>query len=183
MATENVIVNGIRTLDDFKKFHTYHFEKIKRNYVLFTTILTMLLYFIVIQMIFSYVFDFNNVWLLSFVVALILSLLTAAASIFFMKVAVNYRSVSEYKSDPTLQYEIIYHFSKDVIKQEKGRSIEYFKWNEIFSVNEHQDMYLLYVSKYKASIVAKRFFETRDEEELFKLLVSNNIPASKVNWI
>lgn len=100
-----------------------------------------------------------------------------------MKIVLYYRSTSEYKSDTQIKSEITYIFSGENIYQKKGKSNAHFEWNDIISVYEHQDMYLLYVSKYKAIIVPKRFFVAEGQEELFKQIVSNNITTPKVKWL
>lgn len=82
-----------------------------------------------------------------------------------------------------MRSEITYIFGDDGIHQKRINSNSYYDWDDIRSIYEYRDMYLLYVSKYNAIILPKRFFETENKRDLFKKVVCDNVATQKVKWL
>ncbi|WP_079478882.1 YcxB family protein [Halobacillus salinus] len=178
---EHVIVSGVFRVEDVREYHAAHLWKLK--WLSFTAIflLSTLTIFSVIHFTYLDLF-FNTLWSMQLGIAVGVSLIPASLTLITSKIALNHRSASEYKSDPTLRSAITYTFGEEAIKQEKGESTSYFGWNDILSVQEHRGMYLLYLSKYKAIVLPKRFFETEAQQDSFQDVVASHVDASKLNW-
>ncbi|WP_420796986.1 YcxB family protein [Alkalihalobacterium alkalinitrilicum] len=67
--------------------------------------------------------------------------------------------------------------------QQAGRSNNFFDWSDIHFEREYEMMFLLYISKHKAIILPKRFFELNDDIDLFKIIVSKHVETNKIKFI
>ncbi|WP_216828089.1 YcxB family protein [Alkalihalobacterium elongatum] len=68
------------------------------------------------------------------------------------------------------------------MSQQTGKSNNFFDWRDIHLAREYEKMFLLYISKHKAIILPTRFFESKDNLDLFKIIVSNNIEPNKIKF-
>ncbi|SFE28075.1 YcxB-like protein [Lentibacillus persicus] len=180
--SENVSVRGTLSFEDIKEFQIHHLKFL--GIIAFITIFVLFtpLLFIAMRIIFLDILRVNLLFI-QVVLALILSLIAATLMYFWFRLVIRFRSTSEYKSDQQIRSEVIYTFCDDGINQKRSNSNIYYEWDDVISIYEHQNMYLLYVSKFKAIILPKRFFETEDQKELFKQVVCKNITTQKTKWL
>lgn len=82
-----------------------------------------------------------------------------------------WRSTKEYNSDQLIQREIHYTFNENGIIQQNGRSCSHIEWNDVRKGYEHPDMYLLYLSRNKAIMLPKDFFDDGEQRSSFRLLL------------
>ncbi|WP_083270565.1 YcxB family protein [Bacillus marinisedimentorum] len=54
------------------------------------------------------------------------------------------------------------------------------EWGDISVAKEDKDMFRLYVSKNKAIILLKRFFDSNDQKNVFKTLIKKNLESKKI---
>ena len=86
----------------------------------------------------------------------------------------------EYNSDRMIKSELSYTINKEGIKQKIRRSTTYYEWEDIFKVCEKKDMFLVYVSRNKAILLPKRYFNLDDEIVTFKNLVRDRLTEKKI---
>lgn len=86
----------------------------------------------------------------------------------------------EYNSDRMIKSELSYTINKEGIKQKIRRSTTYYEWEDIFKVCEKRDMFLVYVSRNKAILLPKRYFNLDDEIVTFKNLVRDRLTEKKI---
>ncbi|BCB05222.1 YcxB family protein [Bacillus sp. KH172YL63] len=178
-TSKELSVTGTITPKEYKKFHSYHSGKLIKwvvigTYILFFSLLTYLLY------------QPGDIWDYEEMASLLLvnSFLSVCLSFLFFlygKGILFIKASREYKSDQLIKQDISYTFSGDGITQKRGRSVSYIQWKEIVSVREQPSMFLIYLSKSKAIVLPKRFFDSREELEAFKELIEGNVLAKKRN--
>jgi hypothetical protein len=176
-AKRELSVSGTLTSKEYKKFSSFHTGKwiiwfVISTYILFFSLLSYLLYNP------GDIFNFGEMASLLFVSST-LSVLISLLFFLYAKGVIRIKAGREYKSDHLIKNEITYTFSEDGINQKRGRSINYIEWNQIVSIKEYPPMFLIYVSKNKAMVVPKRFFECDEERKLFKKIIKENVTSEK----
>jgi hypothetical protein len=178
-SRKDLTVRGTLTFNEYKKFASFH----SRRWIIWLTLSTFILFF-PLSIYFLYnpgdIFSFEGmaaIFLLSSIFSVIIS------GIFFLyaKAVIRIKATREYKSDQLIKNEFIYTFSEDGINQKRGRSINYIEWNEIVFVREYPPLFLLYISKNKAIVMPRRFFESNEEIKLFKQIIKGNVSSEKNN--
>ncbi|WP_064094146.1 YcxB family protein [Rossellomorea aquimaris] len=170
-------VRGTLTIKEYKKFSSFH----TRGWIKWLVLSTFLLIFPFITYILYNprdIFYFENmaaIFLVSSTVSVSISIL------FFLyaKLIIRIKATREYKSDQLIKNEFTYTFHENGINQKRGRSITYIEWNDIVSIREYPPMFLIYVSKNKAIVIPKRFFELSEEIMLFKKIMNENVASEK----
>ncbi|MGD7044819.1 YcxB family protein [Jeotgalibacillus proteolyticus] len=168
-------VSGTVTKEEFNKYGKYHFELAYR--IIFYSLFIFIFFIFAIPTINMADADF---YIFLFIPYAIFSLLVSFLVVLIGKFTSKIRTSREYNSDQLIQKEITYTFTPKEIQQKFDRSVGYFEWNQIQNVHENKDMFRLYVSKAKAIILPKRFFNSNAEIELLKKLVRDKLDNNKV---
>jgi YcxB-like protein len=176
-AHGDVSVSGTLTSKEYKKFSSFHTNKwvmwfVISTYILFFSLLSYILYSP------GDIFNFGEMASLLFVSSTV-SILIALLFFLYAKGIIRFKAAREYKSDHLIKNEITYTFSENGINQKRGKSINYIDWNEIVFIKEYSPMFLIYVSKNKAIVLPKRFFESDEQIKIFKNMIKENVPLEK----
>ncbi|MDG5471448.1 YcxB family protein [Jeotgalibacillus sp. ET6] len=172
-------VSGTVKKEEFNKYGLYHLKKFHRILFYFLLIFTFLIFAIpTINTIDADLYIYMYIFL--FIPYAIISLIVSLPALFLGKFSSKIKTSREYDSDQLIQKEITYTFSSKEIQQKFDRSVGYFEWNQIQNVYENKDMFRLYVSKAKAIILPKRFFNSDAEIDLLKKLIRDNVDNKKV---
>ncbi|WP_170138910.1 YcxB family protein [Oceanobacillus chungangensis] len=91
-----------------------------------------------------------------------------------------FRTQKEYKSDRLIKSDLSYTINKEGINQKVRKSNNYIEWEDIYKFYEKKDMFLAYVSRNKAIILPKRYFNTYDEIVTLKNLVRERLKEKKI---
>ncbi|MBA2175984.1 YcxB family protein [Halobacillus locisalis] len=166
---KGVSVEGVLSFEEFKTYNHYHTKKLRRGFFIATLILFTLMIFNVI----------DAIWFTQLFWALVFSLIPAGFIVGVMNLGVHRRSSKLYHSDPKLKKTMTYAFREDGIHLTTEKSYNYFEWSDLVSVYEYEEMFVLYVSKTKAIVLPKRFFETEKQQERFNQFVHERITISK----
>jgi predicted membrane protein len=166
LATEeSVHISGKLTLEDFIKYNHYHLKNILKIYFVFCFIIL----FFVFQI------PMSGDVLLIILIAGIPSLLLSSLLYYFAKRLRKHLAVKEYKSDQLIKQKISYTFNRDSVIQHVRQSRSQYEWDDFLKAREHKEIFLLYLSKNKALVLPKRFFQTEAHMRQFKELVSQNM--------
>ncbi|MBM7587638.1 hypothetical protein JOC86_004212 [Bacillus pakistanensis] len=169
---KEILISGTLNYKEFKKYFRYHTRKLVWGYFLFVVVLFLFLFRdSMFEDWFSVVFTLVLSFILSGVFTLIL--------MFLMQMRVR----KEYKSDQLIKNQITYRISDEGIHQKNGRSNAYFEWGNIISAHEHKELFLLYISKNKAVVLPKRYFNSSEEISSFKKVVGKNVLTKKVKMM
>ncbi|SDB89752.1 YcxB-like protein [Pelagirhabdus alkalitolerans] len=171
-TNQELSIKGKLTLEDFKMYNTHHLKKTVRMYF----IICFVAMFAIIHI------PMSGDLFLIFIFAGIPSLIISSLLALFAKTVNKRRAIKEYKSDQLIKHEINYIFSHDGIHQKIRRSNNYYEWNDIQVAIEQKDMFLLYVSKNKAIVLPKSFFESSEKIDLFKKIISEYIETAKIKF-
>ncbi|MUV37875.1 hypothetical protein JNUCC1_01681 [Lentibacillus sp. JNUCC-1] len=177
----SVSAHGALSYEEFKQFQHYHLRLVGLIGSITTFVLFAPILFIMMRIIFSDILGMDLL-LIEAVLAFILSLVGAVLVYLWFKLIIRYRSSSEYKSDQDIRNDVFYTFGDDGIHLNRTNSNKYYDWSDVRSIHELQEMYLLYVSKYKAIILPKRFLETDEQKQLLKQIIRRNITTQKTKW-
>lgn len=176
MTTENkeeVIAKGKLEYTEFKKYTALnHKRKLLFYFVSLFLLGTSLLFYVLYDS-----EDFIYVFLLSLVLALIITVIMTGLFFFLLRVL----SLKDYKSDHMLKKETFYTISKKGISQKTGKSHFLVEWTNIFSIREHKGLFLIYLNKQTALIIPKRYFSSEREIRLFKDIINNNLDSKKIS--
>ncbi|MBU9713977.1 YcxB family protein [Evansella tamaricis] len=172
---QELSIKGTVSLEDFSKYNAYHSKK--STYTYFFIILIG--FWVILFLLELLVPDNLLFYIPKGVLALVISLIT----IFSVKKSLKQRAMKEYESDKRIKNEISYTFSGEGISQQTGRSNNFFEWSDIHLAREYEEMFLLYISKHKAIILPKRFFQLNDDIDLFKIIVTKHIESSKNKFL
>jgi YcxB-like protein len=175
LTEKGLTVNGIVTKEEFNKFGLYHFKR----FHIITFYFLLVVVFLVFAIPTSTMVELD-VYIYFIGLYGVISLVSSLLVLLIGKTAVKVRSSKEYKSDTLIQNNITYTFSEYEIQQTFGRSAGYFEWSNVRSVYEDKDMFRLYVSKSKAMILPKRFFDSDSEIDHFKKLLRDQVDERKV---
>ncbi|USK91834.1 YcxB family protein [Rossellomorea marisflavi] len=179
MLTEKgLTVNGTVTKEEFTTFGLYHFKKFHTITFYFLLVVVFLIFAIPTSTMVEL-----DVYIYFIGLYGVISLVSSLLVLLIGRTAVKVRTSKEYKSDPLIQNKITYTFSENEIKQTFGRSAGYFEWSNLRSVHENKDMFRLYVSKSKAIILPKRFFDSSSEIDQFKKLLRDQVDERKVKFM
>ena len=122
--------------------------------------------------------NFHSVIVFSSLFSVITSvLLISAIRIFNMRFAVK-----EYKSEPSIKGEMTYISSDEGIRLKCESSDAFFKWEEIQKAILVRDMFILYVTIMKAIVIPTRFFDSEEDIDLFKNIISENMDTTKIKF-
>ncbi|KGP73376.1 YcxB family protein [Pontibacillus yanchengensis] len=168
--TNEVKVNGILERKEYITHNLYH---TKKSRILLSSLSLIMFGFLFSNAVSG---DFFSVVFISLFIASFFS----GALYLLTTVGIKIRSSREYKSDPIIQREITYHFTDDGINQYLGRSTTYLEWKEVLSIYEHKEMFQLYISKNKAIVLPKRYFQSSDEVNQFKHIIHQHAHTNKV---
>ncbi|NQD68452.1 YcxB family protein [Bacillus haikouensis] len=170
-------VSGTLTAKEYKKFSSFHTSR----WILWITISTYIVFFpwlIYILYKPGDIFNFGDMAAVLLISSTV-SVCIAVMIFLYAKVIIRVKATREYKSDQLIKNELIYTFSDTGIHQKRGRSINDIDWNEIAAIKEHHSMFLIYVSRNKAMIIPKRFFESDEEIKQFKKMINKNVTSEK----
>ncbi|WP_423190444.1 YcxB family protein [Alkalibacterium sp. f15] len=109
------------------------------------------------------------------------ALLLSGLLYLFSKQLKKRQSIEEYKSDQLIKQMVNYTFDADGMTQLIKSSNNQYEWDDFFKARENKAMFLLYLSKNKALILPKRFFDSQKQIDTFKHLVSENINKFEMN--
>lgn len=165
-----VTATGTLTFKDYLKHNQYHQRKIVIGY--FITALLVLTYMCTRL--------FSGDWILIVPISFIIALIISGFFTLILIIGLRIRIRREYNSDQLIKSELTYIFDHIGITQKVRRSTSSLDWNDILVAHEHYEMFRLYISKNKAFLIPKRFFETKKDIILFKKLIVNNMNANKV---
>lgn len=154
-------VSGLLTLDDYKQYTRYH-TKVRQ-------LISFLIIFVVLILVNLRNLDTLDIATIFFV--FIFSVIFSGLLLLYMRFITMWRFTKEYKSDQLIQREIHYTFNEDGVIQQNGRSRSYIEWHDIRKGYEHPDMYLLYLSKNKAIVLPKDFFDDGEHRRNFRSLL------------
>lgn len=167
---ENIHVSGKLTMKDFIKYNHYHLGRLLKVYFVFCFIILFLIFQI----------PMSGDFMLIVLFAGGPSLLLSGMLYYFAKLTRRHQAVKEYKSDQLIKHTISYTFDSTGIKQNVRKSNNQYEWADFLKAREHKEMFLLYLSKNKAIVLPKRFFQTDDWMERFKTLVSQNMSETEL---
>ncbi|UCZ53515.1 YcxB family protein [Bacillus shivajii] len=167
---EEVTVSGALKLDDLLHHNRYHNKKFVLGYFLFAFILMFILSANAI----------TGSLILVVIINGFIALLVAGTVTFIFIFLLRLKVSKEFKSDQMIKSEMTYTVNEEGINQTLKRSNTHYEWTDILSVYEQDVLFQLYVSKNKAILLPKRFFETKQERELFKDIVTRYITTKKV---
>ncbi|KSU63674.1 hypothetical protein AS034_05350 [[Bacillus] enclensis] len=176
-TSRELSVRGTLTAKEYKKFSSFHTSR----WILWITISTYIVLFlglIYIQYNPGDIFNFGDMAAILLISSTVSVCITALIFL-YAKVIIRVKATREYKSDQLIKNELIYTFSDTGIIQKRGRSISAIDWNEIVSIKEFAPMFLIYVSRNKAMVIPKRFFESDEKIKLFKKMINENVTAEK----
>lgn len=88
-----------------------------------------------------------------------------------------------YRSDKLVQKMQNYTINNTGIKIESESITGILKWDEVFRVDESKYSFLIYLSRIKALMLPKKFFESDEKMILFRNIVVSNMPGKKVRFI
>jgi hypothetical protein len=170
-------VSGTLTAKEYKKFSSFHTSR----WILWITISTYIVFFPwLIYILYNPgdIFNFGDMAAILLISSTV-SVFIAIIIFLYAKIIIRVKATREYKSDQLIKNEFIYRFSANGIHQKRGRSINVINWKEIVSIKEFSPMFLIYVSRNKAMVIPKRFFESKEEINLFKKMVNENAMQEK----
>ncbi|MBE7383832.1 MAG: YcxB family protein [Leptolyngbya sp. SIO1E4] len=93
--------------------------------------------------------------------------------LFVLVLLLNMKRV--FKSNRLINSQISGYVHRKGLKLNSKYSKSEYSWEAFISYRELQDLLLLYVANNQAFLFPKRFFETEDDWEIFKLIVTNKI--------
>ncbi|SFC69199.1 YcxB-like protein [Alkalibacterium subtropicum] len=171
MTTEEIIqISGKLTLEDFIKYNHYHLGKLLKVYF----VLCFIVLFFVFQI------PMSGDIILIILISGIPSLLLSSLLYYFAKRTRRHFAVREYKSDQLIKLTISYTFKQEGVTQVVRKSQNQYEWTDFLKAREHKEMYLLYLSKNKAMVLPKRFFQTEDQMRRFKSLIVQNLSQTEL---
>lgn len=163
--------------NDYKRFVLYHGRK---------TIIIEILFIIaayVGTLVYLILSDDELLDLSLFLLIMIpLGIITIAVVIFVLRQIALYRIKRIYKSDKLFQKLQNYTINDTGIKMESESGNGTMKWDEVFRVDESKDSFLIYLSRIKALMLPKKFFDNDEQMKLFRKLVRFNMPSKKVKF-
>ncbi|WP_185819643.1 DUF4870 domain-containing protein [Salibacterium salarium] len=154
--------SGTLTVEDLKKFNLYH---MKRRYILMATL-----------MFFAMMIIFAD-WTSSMITLVMMSIGLAAALPLLVSYLQNRNLYKLFREDPGLAERQHYATEKEGLKQETNRSVTFYRWNEIKKIIEHNEMFLLYITREKAIVIPKRYFTLEEEQSKFWEMVNERVTA------
>ncbi|QST00982.1 YcxB family protein [Pontibacillus sp. ALD_SL1] len=158
---ESVTVSGTITLDEFKKYQAYHVRRINLSFFFVLLVMFTLMFVSVI----------DAIWFVSIWFAALFALVPSGLFLLSVKVFNRNRAKKEFESDAVAHKEMTYTFNEEGVHQKGRRSDNYYEWSDFSSFQETPELFLLYVSKRKAILLPKRFFENQEQQEQFKTIV------------
>lgn len=176
-TSRELSIRGTLTAKEYKKFSSFHTSR----WILWITISTYIVLFLGLIYIQYKPGDILNFGDMAAILLISSTASVCIATLIFLyaKVVIRVKATREYKSDQLIKNELTYTFSDAGIHQKRGRSINDIDWNEIVSIKEFAPMFLIYLSRNKAMIIPKRFFESEEEIKLFKKMVNENVTQEK----
>ena len=167
--SKELSLSGKLTLEDFIKYNHYHMNRGLKLYFA----VCFLVLFLILQMPMS-----GSFFLILFFAGIPALVLSSLLYVFARQVKKR-QAINEYKSDQRIKHTISYTFSTDGVRQVVTKSDNHFEWEDFLELQEHTEMFLLYVSKNKAIVLPKRFFHSSGQMDDFRSKVSHNIAATK----
>ncbi|WRP06254.1 YcxB family protein [Rossellomorea aquimaris] len=149
----------------FLRYAKYHY----RNKLPFIFLAIVLLY--VALYIFSG--DDITVW---FIIPIFFSFLL---TLFARKIILK-KVLKEFKKEPHYSKHLTYHLMPDGITASYGRSTTYYEWTDIRKVYEKKELFLIYITSYKAMVIPKEYFHNDEDIALLKDTVRNHIPKANL---
>lgn len=118
-------------------------------------------------------------------VTLLINIIISAFLILFIILpmvlfVLSYRAKKEFRSSRSLQQEVIVEFSKLGYDLTTEHESNHRGWDYIYSVRELKNSFVVYYSAYTATLYPKRCFDSKQDTEVFKELVSKHIESNKV---
>ncbi|RCW66945.1 YcxB family protein [Saliterribacillus persicus] len=169
-SSKEISIAGTLSYADFKKYNSYHRRKIVIGYFAFA--------FLAFFYILSNGITSNGVSV--YPLAAILSFVASATLTLILILLLGIRIRREFKSDQIIKNEISYVINNEGINQKIRRSNLFIDWSDLLVAKEDHDMFRLYISKNKAMILTKRFFNSTEEINTLKTLIKNNLNSKKV---
>ncbi|WP_078552038.1 YcxB family protein [Bacillus alkalicellulosilyticus] len=169
---QELSIRGTVSLEDFIKYNTHHLKKFTYSYFFFSFFVFWLM-----ALLLEFLMPDN---LLFTIPKAVLALIFSLILIYGVKKILKKRVIKEYESDQRIKNEISYVIHREGIIQQLKRSNNHYDWTDLHFAAEYEEMFLLYISKQKAIVLPKRFFESHDDISLFKELISKNIETSKI---
>ncbi|SFG85629.1 YcxB family protein [Sporolactobacillus nakayamae] len=159
MEKEIIKFGGRLTYKEFKTFNRYHSKRIVQIGFLTLWIIVFLINLTSMS------------WILSLTISLIIAILTVA----LIKILLNFHFRKEFRSDQILKKgaQFVVNDSGVTILRENSKT--QYEWNDIFSFQQYKELFLLYVSKNKAIVIPRRYFNSVQESQLFKQLIAKNL--------
>jgi hypothetical protein len=168
---QTVSFGGTLSLEEFKKYNMYHMK-------------TFNIQFMVLSFIFSFLFFYLMNLQVEFYSLIFLSLLAVIITKFLIiNKVVELRSKREFESDKIIQNEIRYIADDCGINEAIKKSKALIEWDDIILIKKYNDMYCLYLSKNKAIVIPKRYFDSIEKIQLFERIINDNFPPEKVKNI
>lgn len=165
-SNKGISISGTLTYAEYKKSNWYHIRKIVFGGFVIVFLCLIMTFFDLISD--SLIF----VTILSFITSGMISLLL----VLFLFIRVR----NEFKSDNINNSKVSYEMDNKGINKKVRRSNSYIDWSDIFVAKEDKDMFRLYISKNKAIVLPKRFFNSKEEINFFKTLIERNLNTNKI---
>ncbi|MFD1361408.1 YcxB family protein [Lentibacillus salinarum] len=166
-----VSINGKLTYEDIKKYSKYHSQKIVVSYFLISAVVSLAVFMLILPV--------SLYWVC--LIYLPISLIISTASTLTLVFLARLNSRREYESDRTAKSEVTYVINNQGILQKRGKSNTHFEWDDIIKAYENKELFRLYISKNKAIVMPKRFFNTKNDVELFKNIVRENSDTNRIS--
>jgi hypothetical protein len=166
--SKGLLLKGKLTYEDFKMYNLYHTKR--HTY-----------FFIGGFMILGFVYTY--ITLPAFLFSLYMSLMGGGIGFLAHRIALNIRTRREYKSDQLLQKDCSYTINNTGISKKVNRTTTFLEWNYVQSAHEYQEMFCLYMSKNKAIVLPKSFFNSTSDIQLFKELVRQQLDTTKIKFL
>ncbi|TFB22898.1 YcxB family protein [Filobacillus milosensis] len=160
MSKRRLNITGTISLEDYQIHNKHHKKKLVLGYFLFV----MITFAIVLLATGTVTGSLPIV----VIIALILGSVIGGISTFMLLITNRFVAKREYKSDQLIQEEMTLSIGPKGIEQKIRNSKTLFEWKHFIKFKEHPQLFQLYVSKNKALIIPKHFFETDEEIKQFK---------------
>ncbi|WP_404429597.1 YcxB family protein [Sutcliffiella horikoshii] len=160
MENNEIKVSGLISEEAMKEYMVFHSNKTRIWYV----ILSVLLYFVLIRI------AIPDVSIIFMVVA---SLFMGTIVWFMIPKMYSKKGIKEYRSDQLMQQEVFYTINAEGIHQKVSRTEMLTRWEDILSIHETKNLFLIYISKNKAIVIPQIFLLKSEMQRLRQLIKEN----------
>lgn len=172
-----IVVTGAASLDDVHKFIRYYHLRLRRKfYLIYSSIMMVLMSFLIYHAFKNSSTSPQRAFSLT-----IFSIgLGLTVAMIIIPILIKKRTKTVYKLDPTLSTEARYIADDKGIKIEMINDVErFYEWNSTLKSYEFSDMFLIYVNSLLLIFLPKSFFETQEDIDEFRKLLSQKTKKSK----